>query len=585
MALAKLGTFIRELSQAMAAEALNQHSDQQLIDQFLAAPSDAVFAALVYRHGPMVFRVCWRVLQHSQDAEDAFQATFLILAQRLRTVRKQASLASWLHGVAYRIALKAKAQAASRRRHEAKAVPARTDLPNSLTWGEIRSLLDAELAQLPEKWRLPLVLCYLESQTQDEAARQLGWSKNTLRRRLEEARDALGRRLSRRGIIVPAAYSALLLSDCIAPVAPTPGLVASTVEAVAGLMTGKTLARAATANVAALTEGVLQAMLMTQLKTVMAVLLVIGFGGGLCLHLAGAQPGPAEKSPVLGIGGPTGQKPSNPAQQDVAKQDLTGEWLMHLPAGFTHQVHLTAAGPERYRLAPDRLNSSGVYELQGDRLVIVDPNDRRLLGFEWQADRAGFVLVGQPAVEKTGANYLGATLRRAPRQASKESGTIRNARETDNKKDARQSTADIEKKALAALQGDWQLQWFEQEGEKWTYKLGADGWALQRFENEGAKGSPKRTYTIRGNKLYEGNDEKALLKVDPTCTPKLLDITFTDPADLTKGRAAEGIYKIEGDSMLWCYSMDFEGVKQRPGVFRAAKGSKFLVSSFTRLEP
>src|ERR1051325_855187 len=110
--------FLRQLARGMAAERLGEQADRELVGRLLAGPDESAFEALVRRHGPMVYRVCWRVLQHAQDAEDAFQATFLVLAQKLHTVRKQDSLASWLHGVAHRLALKAKAQAALRRRHE-----------------------------------------------------------------------------------------------------------------------------------------------------------------------------------------------------------------------------------------------------------------------------------------------------------------------------------------------------------------------------------------------------------------------------------------------------------------------------------
>src|SRR5262249_11579599 len=191
--------------------------------------------------------------------------TFLVLAQKLRTLRKRDSLASWLHGVARRVALKAKAQSAGRRRHEHEVALPETVPPDDVTWKELRSALDAELGKLPEKWRLPLILCYLEGRTQGEAASQLAWSKSTLRRPLEEARDALGRRLTGRGIVGPAALSAFLLADCIAPAAP--GLVASTVAAAAGVASGKTVATAASVKVAALTQGVLQAMWMTKVKT------------------------------------------------------------------------------------------------------------------------------------------------------------------------------------------------------------------------------------------------------------------------------------------------------------------------------
>src|SRR5215470_15012055 len=151
MATAKLSNFLRRLTRGMVAETLADQSDRELVERFLAGQDEAVFEAIVRRHGTMVYRVCWRVLQHHQDAEDAFQATFLVLAQRLRTVRKHASLASWLHGVAYRVALKSKAHAATRRRHEEQAVVSQTTLTDDASWGEVRAVLDAELTGLPEK--------------------------------------------------------------------------------------------------------------------------------------------------------------------------------------------------------------------------------------------------------------------------------------------------------------------------------------------------------------------------------------------------------------------------------------------------
>src|SRR6516225_3760837 len=238
MATANVSDFLRRLTRGMVAETLADQSDRQLVEQFLAGRGEAVFEAILRRHGAMVYRVCWRVLQHHQDAEDAFQATFLVLAQRLRTVRKHASLASWLHGVAHRLALRAKAGAATRRRHEAQASVCQPMPPDDVSWGEVRAVLDAELAALPEKWRLPLILCYLEGRTQDEAAAQLGCSERTLRRRLDEARAALGRRLSRRGIVWSAALGAVLLSECAASAAMKLGVVCSTVEFAAHVLAG-----------------------------------------------------------------------------------------------------------------------------------------------------------------------------------------------------------------------------------------------------------------------------------------------------------------------------------------------------------
>jgi RNA polymerase sigma factor (sigma-70 family) len=287
MAAANLNELLRWLTRGLAAEMPGDQSDQHLVERALAARDEAAFQAIVHRHGPMVYRVCWRVLQHSQDAEDAFQATFLVLAQNLRSLRQHASLASWLHGVAHRVALKARADSAARRQREYQA--ARPDVlpPDDVTWGELRSAVDRELSLLPDRWRLPLILCYLEGRTQDEAASQLSWSKSTLRRRLEEARHALGSRLKGRGIVWPAALSAVLVADCMGSAAPAPGLVACTVEVAAGVAAGQPVTTAASPTAAALTEGAMKPMLTGKLKIAILFLAAVGLaaaGAGLIAH-------------------------------------------------------------------------------------------------------------------------------------------------------------------------------------------------------------------------------------------------------------------------------------------------------------
>jgi RNA polymerase sigma factor (sigma-70 family) len=296
MATTTVSHFFRRLARDMEAKTLADHSDQKLVERALSGCDAAAFQAIVHRHGPMVYRVCWRVSQHAQDAEDAFQATFLVLVQRLRQVRKQTSLASWLHGVAHRVALRAKARSAIRRAHEQRAARPEAVPPAEATWGELRGALDSELSQLPNRWRLPLILCYLEGRTQEEAASHLGWSKSTVRRRLEEGRTALGLRLNRRGIMVPAALSAILLSDSVVWATPAARLVASTVEAAAGTLAGRTAATVASAHVAALTEGVLKTMFLSGLKVVAAVFVIlasVGAGAGRMLYDAKAT----EKAP------------------------------------------------------------------------------------------------------------------------------------------------------------------------------------------------------------------------------------------------------------------------------------------------
>jgi RNA polymerase sigma factor (sigma-70 family) len=309
--------FLRRLARQMEAASLADQSDSQLVERALAASDGAAFEAIVHRYGSLVYRVCWRVLQHRQDTEDSFQATFLVLAQKLQTVRKHASLASWLHGVAQRVAVKARRQSASRRRRESRAPAPEPVPPEDITWRDLRSALDAELGQLPENWRLPLILCYLEGRTQDEAAVQLGWSKSKVRRHLDRGRAALRRRLARRGITAPAALTAVLLSDCLASAALTAGVVTSTVDAAAGVLAGQTLAMVVSAKVAALTEGMVKAMFIAKLKTItsmVSLLGVVAFGGGLLTQPAAVgQQGQASRPAI--------QNPAPPSTGDERKED------------------------------------------------------------------------------------------------------------------------------------------------------------------------------------------------------------------------------------------------------------------------
>jgi RNA polymerase sigma factor (sigma-70 family) len=412
MATANLNVCIRRLARGMQAETLGDQSDQQLIDRFLAARDETAFEAMVRRHGPMVYRVCWRALQQEQAAEDAFQATFLVLAQKLRTLRKQASLGSWLHGVARRVALKAKTRAVTRGRHERRAAASRAVPADDVTWQELRVVLDAELARLPDKWRLPLILCYLESRTQDEAAEQLGLSKNSLRRRLEEARKALARRLVRSGV-GPAALSAVLLSDCTSPAALPPRLIASTVEAAARVATGQAAAAVASAGVASLVaeEG------MTVLRTVTIVLALLLTGGLVATVADLSVLRPPDEPPQIreasGLPMRLGE-PRTEGNNSLTAGALAGTWRMELPAGFKYQV-LMRPLDERRVSVHDAVLFSGTYELRQGRFILVQAANHDKTDFEWEVrGTRELVLVAQPPVAKIGSNYLGTTLRRLP---------------------------------------------------------------------------------------------------------------------------------------------------------------------------
>src|SRR5262245_3305135 len=176
-------------------------SDGELLERFLAQRDEAAFEALLRRHGALVLGVCRRVLGNEADAEDAFQATFLVLARKAGSLPCQDSVAGWLHRTAYHLACKARTAAARRARHESQA-PARVPAGplEQLSAQELLRILDEELLRLPERYRAPLVLCYPQGSTRDEAAGQLGCPVNTLKHRLECGRRKLHQAARRRGL-------------------------------------------------------------------------------------------------------------------------------------------------------------------------------------------------------------------------------------------------------------------------------------------------------------------------------------------------------------------------------------------------
>jgi RNA polymerase sigma factor (sigma-70 family) len=203
-------------------------SDGELLARYAAGNDEAAFEALVGRHGAMVLQVCRSFLRNEADAEDAFQVTFLVLARQARSVRKAGSLGSWLYGVAYHTALKSRRAAATRRRHEAKAVAGgTTGPPDDLSWREAQEIFYEELAALPEKYRAPLVLCYLEGRRQDEAETLLGLPEGRLRGLVERAREHLRSRLVRRGLGPGAVFFAVLGSSAASAAPPVAGVVAA----------------------------------------------------------------------------------------------------------------------------------------------------------------------------------------------------------------------------------------------------------------------------------------------------------------------------------------------------------------------
>jgi RNA polymerase sigma factor (sigma-70 family) len=214
------GGFPMSLSTEFApvADGVGELSDSQLVERFVARQDAAAFATLIQRHGSMVLGVCRRVLNHEQEAEDAFQATFLVLVRRAASLERPNLLGNWLYGVAYRTAQKARARLARRRHHERRVEPMQpSDPPDDLQWNEVRGVLDEELQHLPMKYRTPLVLCYLEGMTNEEAARRLGWPAGSMSYRLARGRQLLRERLCQRRQVIPGVVLLSLLREHAGP--------------------------------------------------------------------------------------------------------------------------------------------------------------------------------------------------------------------------------------------------------------------------------------------------------------------------------------------------------------------------------
>src|SRR5262245_29925568 len=229
-------------------------TDARLLEAFLVRRDEAAFEALLRRHGPMVWGVCRRVLGE-HDAEDAFQATFLVLARKAASVRPRERVGNWLYGVAYRTAMKARAMNAKRRARERQAACRQCEQARADEAGEeLLAHLDAELSRLPDRYREPVVLCELEGRGRREAARQLGIPAGTLPSPLATARKMLARGLGRHGTTLPAATLATLLAAKEASAGLPPALLAGTGKAATQVAVGQTLtAGAVPASVMALT--------------------------------------------------------------------------------------------------------------------------------------------------------------------------------------------------------------------------------------------------------------------------------------------------------------------------------------------
>ncbi|HEV3117918.1 MAG TPA: RNA polymerase sigma factor, partial [Gemmataceae bacterium] len=291
MAAVPMHGVVRQIRRAALLQDADRPSDDQLLSLYLFRRDEEAFEAIVRRHGPMVLGACRRMLANQQDAEDAFQATFLVLVRKAGSIVPRAMLGNWLHGVAYRLAMKTRVANSRRRTKERQAA---RPLPIAATelWHDVQVVLDEELERLPAKYRLPIVLCDLEDKTWKDAARQLAWPEGTLATRLSKGRELLARRLNRRGVTLSSAALIGLLTERTGSAALTAALLSTTVKAGVLLAAGKLLAAGViSTRVASLVEGMLKAMLLAKLKVAVTICLaVVVLGVGTALLSASSSP-------------------------------------------------------------------------------------------------------------------------------------------------------------------------------------------------------------------------------------------------------------------------------------------------------
>jgi RNA polymerase sigma factor (sigma-70 family) len=397
-ALAALLHYLRSLHNAARGEL----SDRELLRQYVANHDEAAFTALLHRHAPLVWSVCRRLLDNEQDAEDAFQAVFLVLLRKATSLRVGPSLANWLHAVATRIALKSRVTILRRLHHEKRAVMSELSDPYAAVEGrDLRAVLDEELDRLPDKYRVPLVLCYLEGMSYTEAARQLGWRDGTLCGRLARARELLRKRLSRRGLTLSGAALAALTESAVAPATT----VAAAARMAAVFALGEAAgSRAVSSSVATLAQGVLQAMVVAKVKTVVAlvaVFCVLACGGGLAAHWYWTT---KELPPEQTEAPPPAKNAEQPLKEPLARSDRYGDPLpkgaiarlgtirfrhdhasLHLIPSFSRDGKVLATGFNEIRLW-DPATGKLLREIRddyGSTEPFFTPDGRWVIGGRW----------------------------------------------------------------------------------------------------------------------------------------------------------------------------------------------------------
>jgi RNA polymerase sigma factor (sigma-70 family) len=510
-------------------------TDGELLRRWSAQRDEAAFELLVHRHGGLVWHVCRNLLREPQAAEDAFQATFLVLVRKAGAIGRPELLGNWLYGVAYRVAQRARKVLARREATERPGVETEMAAAEEPAGQEVAPLLHEELERLPAKYRRPMVLCYLEGRTNDEAARQLQWPLGTLKVRLMRGREMLRSRLARRGL----ALSAGTLASVLAPNAAPAALVDATVRGALAFAAGAT--GSLSAGALTLTEGVLATMWWNKARIVIALVLTVallGTGAGLfafwpvqrpaaehtAVPAANAREAEPEKvadellkSDRFAIKGTwtlvsaeSAGKKKTISEEDVKKGTnrltLGGDRFSLTDNGITHEGTCKLnpdKTPKQIDLVipqPDEVPEvflRGIYKLEKDQLTVCFNDPKRDFGFPRPADFA----------TQEGQRFPTLVV-------YKRSG------DSDEQK----------------LQGTWEVTSLKLDGRPFDDAL------------------PLKKLVFKGDKLlagFEHGEGEFAVKVDPFSKPAKIDLLGQDDSPY-EGTMLLGVYSLDGDNLKIC---------------------------------
>ncbi len=575
------GTVVKDVERLYRDGTLSGLNESELLDRFLVRKDELAFETLVTRHGPMVLSVCRGVLRDDHAAEDAFQATFLLLVRKGRSIRTPI-LGPWLHRVAYRVAIRA---GKSRARHRMRETPspevmaATPAVETNRIDRESRMALHEALDSLPARYREPIVLCYLEGRTHDEAAKQLRWPVGSVKGRLSRGRDLLKTRLQRRGVGVPAVAIAAVMGGEARASVPL-ALKQSTVQAAVSLAAGKSAAIATGAfSVSAmrLAEEAARAMMIKKSLTVLCSLAAVLSAVGGAAALARQDAAKPDKPPTAGA--KPDEAPKKPATSDLDL--LQGSWLREWIQTGANRATGDAAPKSLQRITIQGDVLSGTVpgsERVEPRTLKLEPN-KIMKQFEWTRKTVGGEEVTRGIYKLDHDSFLFCFDTRTPQtppasfpqQGFSHSTVIASyIREPSPPELTPEAKAELER-----LQGEWRWVRREENGE--SVSLASFG---------------SYTLVYRGDsQLWKGQDEKIRTEqkivLDLSQTPHTMEMR--SGLQVKPGRMN---YRLEGDRLITCFETPGSGRSEAgadtitaPGELATRPGDNRVLTVYQRVKP